>query len=65
MNDTELAEWLGVPLDAPIREAIRKGMAEVGVPGTDEEHVEAFKAFLKCAGKPNDRHRNGTYTIDP
>lgn len=55
MNPQEVAEWLGVaplPDDVEVREAILRGMAEVKVPCTDEEHLVAFRAFLACAGCP-------------
>ena len=55
MTADEVAEWLGVaplPEGVHIHEAILRGMAGVKVPGTDEEHVAAFRAFLACAGRP-------------
>jgi hypothetical protein len=58
MSPQEVAEWLGVaplPDGVQVREEIVRGMAEVKVPGTDEEHVAAFSAFLACAGRAPSR----------
>lgn len=48
MNEREVYEWLGWPIDVPITDNILEGMKDVPNPQTDEEHIEAFKAFLRA-----------------
>jgi hypothetical protein len=54
VTPAEVAGWLGFPVLPPgrqVRQKILDGMAGVRVPGTGEEQIAAFHAFLACAGK--------------
>lgn len=51
MNEREVREYLGVGETCPhldVHPDILAGMADVEVPATDEENIEAFRVFLKC-----------------
>lgn len=50
MTESEIATWLGLSPDARIRQSIIDGMADTPVPSSGTDQVNAFKAFLKCAG---------------
>jgi hypothetical protein len=55
VNETELREWLGLGTRykaVELPQDLLNGMADVKVPVTDDEHVEAFKVYLACMKVP-------------
>lgn len=52
MTENEIRKYLGLrPGDGDIPERIIDSMRDVPYPHTDAEHMAAFKAFLRCAGR--------------
>lgn len=51
MTPEQVAEYLGFPAGTKVKREIVDGMKDVPVPHSDPEHIAAFTAFLRCAGK--------------
>lgn len=58
MSEDEIRAWLGIERAwPPLRPSLVRGMADVPVPVTDANQVEAFRAFLRVAGPLDARRR--------
>lgn len=53
MTPQEICQYLGVPDTSKLKPEIIASMAETKVPVTDEEHIQAFRDFLKSGVKPS------------
>lgn len=56
MIEQEIKDWLGFGgIANRLAPEIIEGMRLIPVPHTDAEHIAAFRAWLKVAGRPNER----------
>lgn len=52
MTQEQMCQWLGFPAGTALRQEIIDALAPLPFPQTDAEHIAAFRAFLRVAGKP-------------